>query len=88
MHIRLHNACSQMTRHASLVTITEIKEMKKKNLTINEIESKIKKMGGIVISDKEFSSSDEFKNLHDYVERIFRRTKQGLAPKRRQPQKD
>jgi len=62
--------------------------MRKKNLTINEIEGKIKKMGGIVISDKEFSSADEFKNLHDYVERIFRRTKQSLTPKRRQPQKD
>ncbi|NCQ18580.1 MAG: hypothetical protein GW805_09680 [Ignavibacteria bacterium] len=37
-------------------------------------------MGGIVISEKEFSSADEFKNLHDYVERIFSRTKQGLAP--------
>ena len=61
--------------------------MKKKNLTINEIEDKIKKMGGIVISDKEFSSADEFKNLHDYVVRIFRRTKT-LAPKRRQPQKN
>jgi len=62
--------------------------MRKKNLTINEIEGKIKKMGGIVISDKEISSADEFKNLHDYVARIFRRTKKRLAPKRRQPQKD
>lgn len=57
--------------------------MKKKSLTINEIENKIKKMGGVEINDKEFSSADEYKKLHDYVKRIFRRPKKDITPKRR-----
>ncbi|MBU0560988.1 MAG: hypothetical protein KJ799_02140 [Bacteroidetes bacterium] len=58
--------------------------MKKKNLTINEIEGRIKKMGRVEISDKEFSSADEYKKLHDYVKRIFGKPKKDIAQKRRQ----
>jgi hypothetical protein len=49
--------------------------MKKKILTINEIEDKIKKMGGIEISEKEFSSADEYKKLYHYVKHFFGRPK-------------
>ncbi len=61
--------------------------MKKKILAINEIENKIKKMGGIEISEKEFSSADEYKKLYDYVKQIFRRSKKDIVLKKRQPQK-
>jgi len=61
--------------------------MKKKILTINEIENKIKKMGGVEISEKEFSSADEYKKLYDYVKQIFGRPKKDIVLKRRQPQK-
>jgi hypothetical protein len=45
--------------------------MKKKIINMNEIEDKIKKMGGIEISEKEFSSADEYKNLYNYVKHFF-----------------
>ncbi|MFA5804186.1 MAG: hypothetical protein WC879_06050 [Melioribacteraceae bacterium] len=41
------------------------------------------RFGGVEINDKEFSSADEYKKLHDYVKRIFRRPKKDIAPKRR-----
>jgi hypothetical protein len=46
-------------------------KMKKKIINMNEIEDKIKKMGGIEISEKEFSSADEYKNLYNYVKHFF-----------------
>jgi hypothetical protein len=58
-------------------------KMKKKILTINEIEDKIKKMGGIEISEKEFSSADEYKKLYNYVKHFFGRPKKDIIAKGR-----
>jgi len=57
--------------------------MKKKIITINEIEDKIKKMGGIEISEKEFSSADEYKKHYNYVKHFFGKPKKDIITKGR-----
>ena len=48
--------------------------MKKKNITVNEIENKIKKMGGIEIPEADFNSADEYKKLFNHVKQYFENT--------------
>lgn len=49
--------------------------MKKKMLTIEELEKKMKAIGGVEVSEKEFNSSEEYKNIFDYVKKTFRANK-------------
>ena len=49
--------------------------MKKKNLTVNEIEEKLREMGGMEVSEEEFNSSDEYKSISRYVKKMFRMPK-------------
>lgn len=49
--------------------------MKKKNIAVNEIEEKLRAMGGIEVPEKEFNSSDEYKSISKYVKKVFRMAK-------------
>jgi len=49
----------------------EDKEMKKKTLTIEDIEEKMKSMGGVEVSEKEFDNLEEYKGISNYVKLIF-----------------
>ena len=60
--------------------------MKKKILTVNEIEKKIKEIGGIEIPEKEFDTSDEYKNISSYVKQIMARHKKIIISKAKSAQ--
>ncbi len=49
--------------------------MKKKNITISEIEKKMKEMGAVEIPQEEFNSSIEYQNINNYVKKVFEKTK-------------
>jgi hypothetical protein len=45
--------------------------MKKKTLTVEDIEKKLKAMGGVEVHEKEFDTLEEYKSVSDYVKRTF-----------------
>ena len=49
--------------------------MRKKTLTVEDIEKKLKTMGGEEVTEKEFDSSEEYKNISNYLKKIFRTSK-------------
>ncbi|MCL5029459.1 MAG: hypothetical protein M1480_10650 [Bacteroidetes bacterium] len=49
--------------------------MRKKTLTIEDIEKKLKAMGGVEVPEKEFDTLEEYKSVSGYVKNTFRASK-------------
>ena len=49
--------------------------MRKKILTVEDIEKKLKNMGGVVVPEKEFDTSEEYQSVSNYVKKLFRASK-------------
>ena len=48
-----------------------VHKMKKKVITIDDIEKKMKEMGAVNITEAEFSASPEYKNIYKYFHEVF-----------------
>ena len=44
--------------------------MRKKTLTVEDIEKRLKTMGGEEVNEKEFDSSEEYKNISNQVKKL------------------
>ena len=49
--------------------------MRKKTLTIEDMEKKLKAMGGVEVPVKEFDTLEEYKSVSAYVKNTFRDSK-------------